>query len=135
LTEADIARHVQTLNAAAQSWKLLNRVPSPDLKSLAFVRALQAQTCSALGRGQESADYIDKLLELLDERRTEVKLDDPRSVMRALAMLLKGQDAETEGQLPAAMEAYRHALDIAEHDTKTDAAIVLGYPPKGRAKA
>ncbi len=54
LTEADIARHIQTLNAAEQSWKLLNRVANPDLKALAFVRALQAQTCAALGRGKES---------------------------------------------------------------------------------
>src|SRR5258707_635994 len=80
LTEADIARHIQTLNAAEQSWKLLNRVANPDLKALAFVRALQAQTCAALGRGKESEQYIDKLLELLDQRRSEVKTDDPRSV-------------------------------------------------------
>jgi tetratricopeptide (TPR) repeat protein len=129
-TEAEIARHVQTLNAAEQSWTLLNRVAKPDLKGLVFVRALQSQTCSALGRHEESDKYLVELVRLLENRRDEVKLDDPRSVMRALAMLLQAYDNEKIGRTEAAQQAYRHALDIAEHDSKTDAALVWAIRQK-----
>src|SRR5258708_25812850 len=91
-TESVIARHLQTLNAAEQSWILLNRVAKPDLKGLAFVRALQAQTADALGRTDDSTQYLDKLMQLLHSRRSEMTLDDPRSIMRALAMLIQGKE-------------------------------------------
>ncbi len=50
--------------------------------------------------------------------------------MRALAMLLQGQDAQNEGNLPAAAEAYRRAIDIAERDTKSDVALVWAIRQK-----
>ncbi len=129
-TEADIARHVETLAAAEQSWTLLNRAPKPDLKGLIFVRALQAQTCAALGRHEASEKHLAQLLQLLEDRRSEVTLDDPRSVMRALAMLLQAHDNEQIGRADAAQQAYRHALDIAEHDSKTDVALVWAIRQK-----
>ncbi len=136
MTESDISRHIQTLKAAEQSWTLLNRAAKTDLKSLAFVRALQAQTCAALGRWDDSERYLDLLLELLKERRAEVQLDDPRSVMRALAMLLQGQEYEDARHYDSALEAYQHSLDIAEHDVKTDAALVWAIRQKaGRARS
>jgi tetratricopeptide (TPR) repeat protein len=119
-TEAEIARHLETLHAAEQSWALLNRVAQPDLKGLAFVRALQAQTCAALGRWDESAQYLDQLLQLLKRRRNEVRPDDPRSIMRAFAVLLQGQDSEDAGRIDSALNAYSHALEMAEHDAKSD---------------
>jgi len=130
VTETDIARHLQTLKAAEQSWILLNRVATPDLKGLAFVRALQAQTCAALGRMDESKQYLDKFMQLLYSRRAEIKLDDPRSIMRALAMLLQGQEDEDAGRADQAQQNYRHALDIAEHDARSDAALVWAIRQK-----
>src|SRR6185503_18535997 len=59
-TEAEIARHLETLRAVEQSWALLNRVAKPDLKGLAFVRALQAQTSAALGRAEETDHYLNR---------------------------------------------------------------------------
>ena len=130
VTETDIARHLQTLKAAEQSWILLNRVAKPDLKGLAFVRALQAQTCAALGRMDESKQYLDKLMQLLHSRRAEMTLDDPRSIMRALAMLMQGQEDDDAGRADLAQQNYRHALDIAEHDAKSDAALVWAIHQK-----
>ncbi|MCC7450019.1 MAG: tetratricopeptide repeat protein [Anaerolineae bacterium] len=122
--EAEINRHLQTLQAAEQSWILLNRVAKPDLKGLAFVRAIQAQTSAALGRWEDSDKYLDQMLGLLRKRRSEVKLDDPRSIMRALAMLLQAQDYEEAQNVEAAANAYQHALSIAEHDAKSEIAFV-----------
>ncbi len=124
LAEAEISRHIQTLQAAEQSWILLNRVAKPDLKGLAFVRAIQAQTSAALGRWEDSEKYLDQMLGLLKKRRNEVKLDDPRSIMRALAMLVQAQAYEEAQNVEAAQTAYQHALSIAEHDAKNEAAFV-----------
>jgi tetratricopeptide (TPR) repeat protein len=130
LTEADINRHIQTLNAAEQSWTLLNRVAKPDLKGLAFVRALQAQTCTALGRKVESEQYLGQLMQLLRSRRNEVRADDPRSVMKALAKLVEGQEYEEKGEKEQAQQAYQQALEIAERDAKSDAALVWAIQQK-----
>jgi hypothetical protein len=99
-------------------------VSKPDLKGLAFVRAIQAQTSAALGRWEDSDKYLDQMLGLLRKRRSEVKLDDPRSIMRALAMLLQAQDYEEAQNIEAAANAYQHALSIAEHDAKNEVAFV-----------
>lgn len=132
--EAEIARHLQTLRAAEQSWILLNRVAQPDLKGLAFVRALQAQTSAALGRIEESDNYLDQLMGLLKRRRNEVQPDDPRSVMRAMAMLVQGQEYEDAQRMEQAAKAYRYALETAEHDAKSDSALVWAIRQKaGRA--
>ncbi|MEP7285042.1 MAG: tetratricopeptide repeat protein [Chloroflexota bacterium] len=123
-TEADIARHIQTLNAADQSWTLLNRMANPDLKQLVFVRALQAQTSAALGRATESNQYLDQLMVLLTQRRDEVSPDDPQVVVRAFALLLQAQEAENASDLNVAQQTYSVALDTVQQDAKPDSALV-----------
>ncbi len=122
-TLEDITRYENTLRAAEQSWTLLNRTAGGDLKSLLFVRALQAQTCGALGRWDEAEDYLDKLMALLIARRTEV---DPASidpVMRVFTMMLVGGDYESRHDHENAVTAYREALHIAEANRLTPALI------------
>lgn len=134
-TESDINRHTQTLQAAEQSWTLLNRVAKPDLKGLAFVRALQAQTCAALGRWEESEQRLGELMELVKARRAELQPDDARPVMRALALLAQGQDQADAGDWTAAQESFQFALNVAEHDPSADAALLWALKQKvGRGK-
>ncbi len=127
LTESDIDRHIQTLKAADQSWQLLNRGSDrgakPDLKSLAFVRALQAQTCDALGRREECQRFLDQLVELLKARRAELKTDDSRPALRSLALLLQGIEFAEAGNGAEAQEAYRQALETVERDSKANPAL------------
>lgn len=128
-TEADIARHLKTLHAAEQSWILLNRVPKPDLKGLVFVRALQAQTCANLGRPAESDQFLDQLMQLLRRRRSELQ-DDARPVMRAMAMLVKGQDFADAENVDGALDAYEQALALAQQDDKSEPALLWAIQRK-----
>ncbi len=122
-TLGDITRHEETLRAAEQSWKLLNRSANADLKSLLFVVALQAQTYAAMGRTAESRDYLDRMAALLDQRRGEVATDARDPALRALAFLLEGQEAEATGAFERAIPAYREGLRIAEESRLTPALI------------
>jgi tetratricopeptide (TPR) repeat protein len=131
LTETDINRHLQTLKAADQSWQLLNRGGTGDLKSLAFIRALQAQTSAALGRPGESEDYLERLIVLLKERRAELKVDDPRPPLRAMALLLQAVDADENGSEADADVAYRQAFETASSDPKANASLVWAIRQMG----
>jgi hypothetical protein len=52
-----------------------------------------------------------------------VQPDDPRSIMRAFAVLLQGQDNEDAGRIDSALNAYSRAVEMAEHDAKSDPAL------------
>ncbi len=130
LTQAEITKHLEALKAADESWMLLTKVAKPDLKGLAFVRALQAQVCAALGRREESEQRLAQLMKLLKDRRSELKLDDPRSIMRALAMLLRAEEQEAANHHDNAVQAYKHALDMAAHDEKKEGALVWAVRQK-----
>ena len=129
-TEAEIARHLETLRAVEQSWALLNRVAKPDLKGLAFVRALQAQTSAALGRMEETDHYLNRLIQLLNGRRSELTLDDPRPIIQALTLLVHGHEYEENQDYAAAHDAYQKALTLAEGDSKNDAALAWAIRQK-----
>jgi tetratricopeptide (TPR) repeat protein len=116
-TEREITRHRQTLEAAKQSWAVMNRAPQPDLKSLAFILALQAQVHGALQEWDASTRSLDQMVELLNAHRAELSIDSPQPALRALALLLSGYDAETQGDPEAAQAAYRQALAFAERRT------------------
>ncbi len=122
--ETEIARHVQTLRAAEQSWALLSRGAEPDLKGLAFVRALQAQTSAALGRWEDSDGYLEQLMQLLKENRSKIQANDPQAVIRALAMLLQGLEHEEAQRYDVALATYKNALEMAERDFKSDSALI-----------
>jgi tetratricopeptide (TPR) repeat protein len=106
--EAEIARHMQTLDVAEQSWAVLSRSAKPDFKGLAFVMALQAQTLAALGR-REAADHrVEQMLELLAARRRELPASGEDAA--PLAILIRGWELECNGQKEAAAAEYRAAL-------------------------
>jgi tetratricopeptide (TPR) repeat protein len=115
-TLGDIARHEETLRAAEQSWALLNRTTSADLKSLLFVLALQ-------GDYANSDTYTARLMTLLRQRRSEVAIPSPDPAVQALAALLAGQDQEDAGDYPEATIHYRDGLRIAEQNRLAPALI------------
>ncbi|MHB8748813.1 MAG: tetratricopeptide repeat protein, partial [Aggregatilineales bacterium] len=117
-TQREIERYRQTLQTAEQSWVLLNRNPQPELKSLAFIRALQAQMYAALGEWDESERSLTQMIELLAARRAELETEAngprPSPAIRALALLLAGQDHEDRREYDQALESYQQALALAE---------------------
>jgi len=119
--QADIARYEQALAAASQSRALLERVRLPDLHSLAFVIALQAQHSLALGRLEMAQQYADELIALLRQRRHELSLaaDDPTA--QALLSLWRGAEA-ADAQLAAA--EYRAALAVLQAQAQPNAALI-----------
>lgn len=119
----DISRHQETLRAAAQSWVLLNRTANSDLKGLLFVLALQAQTYAALGKWDESEQHLEQMMRLLAARRSEVSVSSRHPALRALAILLQGQDHEDARDYEHALESYRHALQVAEENKLAPALV------------
>ncbi len=118
--EAEIARHEQTLAAAEQSRLLLERTRLPDLKSLAFVIALQAQSNHALGRLEAAQTHLEALIALLRQRRHEMSANaDP--TLQTLLLLLRGAEA-TNAQLTAA--EYRAALESLQREPHPNAALL-----------
>jgi hypothetical protein len=97
---------------------------------LAFVRALQAQTCASLGRAEESAQYLNLLMQLLKRRRGELKTDDSRLVIQAMAVLMQGQDCEDAQNYAEALKAYKQALSLSQQDSKSNAAMVWAIQQK-----
>lgn len=119
--QADIARHEQALAATSQSRALLERTRLPDLHSLAFVIALQAQHSLALGRSELAQQYADELVALLHKRRHELSLaaDDPTA--QVLLSLLRGAEA-ADVQLAAA--EYRAALTALQGQVQPNVALI-----------
>jgi tetratricopeptide (TPR) repeat protein len=112
-TLSEIARYEDTLKAARQSWQLLNRTGA-ELKELLFIIALEAQTYHALGRHDESADALERLMVLLQKRKKDVTPQSKDPAIRALAWMLEGQAAEDGQDLERAIQAYRDGLTLAE---------------------
>lgn len=129
--EAEIARHLQTLDAAEQSWALFRKAPRPEVTELAFVRALQARTSAALGRDEESRRYAGMMLQLLKDRREDLLPNDPRPVVQALSAWLSAQEADERGD-PGAAELHRQAADAIERDPKANAALKWVLAQRGR---
>lgn len=126
--EAEIARHMQTLDVAEQSWAVLSRSTKPDFKGLAFVMALQAQTLAALGR-REAADHrIEQMLELLAARRRELPANGEEAA--PLAILIRGWELECNGQKEAAAAEYRAALEAALRAPGANAAFLWALRQK-----
>ena len=119
--QADIARYEQALAAASQSRAFLERMRLPDLHSLAFVIALQAQHNLALGRLDMAQHHADELIALLRQRRHELSLaaDDPTA--QALLSLLRGAEA-ADVQLAAA--EYRAALAALQGQVQPNATLI-----------
>jgi len=119
---AEINKHLQTLEAAEQSMLLFKRTANPDMKGMAFIRALQAQTCDALGRKEASERQIRDLLNMLLKRKKELSSVEP--VMQALAYLAEGWEFEQDGDSPLAAKSYHSALEIVEQDGKGNPALL-----------
>ncbi|MBX3065667.1 MAG: tetratricopeptide repeat protein [Anaerolineae bacterium] len=124
--EAEINRHLQTLEVTEQSWLLLRKNGRPDVAELSFIRAMQARTAAALGRDEESKRYLSMLTQLLKDRRAELKDSDSRPAIQALTAWLQGQEAEEkgEGTLAQRRDHYRRAQEILSNDPKANAGLV-----------
>lgn len=116
--EAEIAQHVQTLRTADQSWVLLGRAKSADARGLMFIRALQAQTCAALGRLSETEQRLAEMFALLADHPDSAEGDE------VLAHLLAGWQHESAGESEAAQTEYRAALQAAEREPRSNQAFV-----------
>jgi len=112
-TLSEISRYENTLKAAEQSWQLLNRTGA-ELKELLFILALEAQTYYAMGRHDESEDFLERFMVMLQKRRKEITPGSKDPAIRALAFMLEGQSAEDAKDLPRAINAYREGLTLAE---------------------
>jgi len=112
--EQEIARYRQMLQAADQSWSVLSRERKPELKSLALLRALQAQIHAALGESEVSDQRIDQLFQLLDSRRADLQGKSLPIALQPFALILTGYEHARQGQPDQAAESYREALTIAE---------------------
>ncbi|PJF35227.1 MAG: hypothetical protein CUN49_11615, partial [Candidatus Thermofonsia Clade 1 bacterium] len=123
---AEIARHEQALDVATQSRSLLERTRLPDLRSLVFVIALQAQHSLALGRLDMLQQYLDDLIATVRGRRHELIFATADPTAQALLALLHGADA-AEARLASA--EYRAALDLLRREAQPNAALmkVLHY--------
>jgi tetratricopeptide (TPR) repeat protein len=122
-TLGEISRHEETLQTARQSWALLNRTANPDLKSLVFVLALQAQANAALERWEESESSLEQMMDLLMVRRTEVSTSSRDPALRALALMLEGYTLEKARSYERALDAYRMALKLAEESKLSPALL------------
>ncbi|GAB4544218.1 MAG: hypothetical protein OHK0023_00690 [Anaerolineae bacterium] len=118
---AEIGRHMAALQAAEQSRTLLTR-SGADLKSLAFILALEAQTYAALGRRAACEGKLAELYELLAARRAELDQDDAALV--ALGLLLRGVEADRKGEASAAEAAFQEALNAAQSDERANSALL-----------
>ncbi|HVO42250.1 MAG TPA: tetratricopeptide repeat protein, partial [Aggregatilineales bacterium] len=126
--EAEIARHLDTLQAAEQSWTVLSRLARPELKGLAFVLALQAKTYAGLGRFDDSDAHLGSMIELLRSRRSELAGDSVD--VRALALLLEGAEHDAAGRHETAREAYQAALRMVEMDKRIDSSLLWAIRQK-----
>ncbi|MCC7205676.1 MAG: tetratricopeptide repeat protein, partial [Anaerolineae bacterium] len=124
LTElnAEINRHLKTLEAAEQSLIMLRRASPPDLAGLIFVRALQARTTHALGRWDASAEHLADIFQMLKARGREIRGADP--VAKALAALRDAGTAEIAGDPDLAQASYQEALDAANADARANASLI-----------
>jgi tetratricopeptide (TPR) repeat protein len=132
--EAEIARHLQTLDVAEQSWALFRKTARPDLAELAFVRALQARTSASLGRDEDARRYAAMMRQLLKDRREDLLLTDQRPTIRALAAWLQGQEADEVGDASADGH-YHRALETLARDPKANAALRWVLEQRGRLLA
>lgn len=121
--EAEIARHEQTLAAAEQSRLLLERTRLPDLKSLAFVIALQTQSNHALGRLDAAQTHLEALIALLRQRRHEMSAV-PDPTVQTLLLLLRGAEQAANKHQDAAAAEYRAALEALQRDPHPNAALL-----------
>lgn len=107
----ELERRRGTLQAAQQSLALLDRNERADLKDLAFIYALIANSYAGLNQPQQSADTITTLLGLLAARRDDLSTDAVQGDYRALAWLVAAHDAEQTDDLAAAQAACASALE------------------------
>jgi serine/threonine-protein kinase len=122
--EADIARHLETLAVAEQSWALLNRVSRPAVTELAFIRALEARTNYTLGRWDEAERILERLVALLRARRTELGSDVASPAAQALALLLAAQEAHEAGRADEAAVSFREAVALVQADPKGNSSLL-----------
>jgi len=106
------------LQAVDQSWALLGRERKPDLKSLALLRALQAQIHAALGEAEVSDQRIEQLAQLLDARQNELD-NSPQGADRSpelytLACWLTGYNFIRRHEREQGDATYSDALSFAE---------------------
>ena len=107
----ELDRRRGTLQAAQQSLALLDRNENADLKDLAFIYALIANSHAGLNQPEESADTITTLLGVLAARRDDLSTDADQGDYRAMAWLVAAHDAEQTGDLAAAQAACASALE------------------------
>lgn len=129
--EAEINKHLQTLEVAEQSWTLFRKGSRPDVTELVFVRALQAHTSAALGRDDDVRKYTAMMLQLVKDRRHELSSIEPRPVIQALSAWLQAQEADEIGD-PRAAEHYRQAAEIVESDPKANASLRWVIEQRGK---
>jgi hypothetical protein len=110
-TLGELDRRRATLQAAEQSLALLDRSDTATVKDIAFVHALIAHSHARLNQPQQAADAIRTLLDMLDERGSELSTDDPDGDARALAWLYTASEAERADDIDTAQFACGSALD------------------------
>lgn len=109
----ELERRRATLQAAQQSLALLDRSDEADLKDTAFIYALIAHSHAQLNQPGDCDATVETLLGFLAEHAADLDPDDAQPDARALAWLLAAQQAQGEGDLPAARDACQTALDAA----------------------
>ncbi|MBN1562960.1 MAG: tetratricopeptide repeat protein, partial [Anaerolineae bacterium] len=110
-TLSELERRRATLQAAQQSLALLDRSDTATVKDIVFVHALIAHAHARLNQPQQAADTINTLLNVLDERGSDLNTDDRDGDTRALAWLFTASAAERDNDIDTAQFACGAALE------------------------
>lgn len=108
----ELDRRRAALEAARQSLALLDRSDDAGVKDVAFIYALIAHSQARLNQPQQSVETIHTLLDVLDERQTELDTEHEDGDIRALAWLLAAARAvERQDDISTAEYACGAALE------------------------
>lgn len=109
-TLSEIQKHEGTLEAARASLDVLQGTRDADIKDIVYVYALVARSQAGLAQHDAANNTIDKLLTTLEQNADNLSIADEREQYRALAHVLEGSQAASEGQWIEARAHFQRAL-------------------------